>query len=132
MNFPNTPYNIGETLSNLEKLLDPTLPKGDEFTDYINLRRMVLGKELYLGYIERNDLLALDLVVQAIQENFNHGQIAMALDWEVQYLNNLRTSPSVDGNFIKRITSQEFKYTQDQKITEVQQPAKRKGIIFNR
>lgn len=130
--FP-TSFNMGGNLSNVEKLLDPTLPKGAEFHDYINIRRMLLGKETYLGFLERADLLALDFWVFAIQENLNHGQIELALDMQVQYSNNLRTTPSVEGNFLKRITSQEFKYTQDQKVTEIHQaPKKRKGIIFNR
>ena len=131
-NYPGQPYNPGENLSNIEKLLDPTLPKGEILDDYINIRRMILGKEAYLGFLEREDMLALDKMITAIQENLIHGQIEFSLDRQIQFLVNLRLSPSVNGEFLKRITSQEFKYTQDQKVTEIHQAAKRKGIIFKR
>lgn len=125
-------FNTNENLSNIEKLIQPTTPKGPEFFDFFNIRKILLGKETYLGYYERGDMLAMDLMVRAMNENLHHGQIDFCMGQMVQYANNLRSTPGINGEFLKRITSQEFKYTQDQKITEIQAPQKRKGIIFNR
>lgn len=125
-------YNIAENLSNIERVTQHTQPKGKEFFDFFNIRLPILGKEAFLGFIRWEDLKAYDFLIDAINENLHHGLIEKALEDMVKYENNFRSTASINGEFMKRITSQEFKYTQDQKITEITQPTKKKGIIFNR
>jgi len=127
--FPRDRYDPIERFSSLEMLLDPTLPKGKGFFDFFNIRKMLLSKETYLGNIEREDLLALDCMVDAIQENIHHGIIQFALEQQVKYANNLRTTPSVKGMLLEKITSQEYKYTQKQELHEFQHKPERKKLF---
>ena len=122
-------FDIMERFNSLEMLLENTQPQGKEFHDYFNIRKPLLSKETYLGVIEKTDQLAYGYVVDAIQENLHHGLIQLALDWEVRYLNDIRTTPSIDGEFLRRMTSQEFKYSQTQELHEYQHKPKKKGIF---
>lgn len=121
--------DILKRFNSLEMLLQNTQPKGTEFNDYFNIRKPILGKETYIGVIEREDLLAIGKWVKAITENLHHGLVEFALDMMVQFLNDIRTTPSVKGEFLKRLTSQEFKYTQEQTLHEFQHPPAKKKLI---
>jgi hypothetical protein len=118
-----------QRFNSLEMLLQNTQPKGKEFNDFFNIRKPILGKETYIGVIEREDLLAISKWVKAITENLHHGLVEFALDMMVIFLNDIRTTPSVKGEFLRRLTSQEFKYTQEQTLHEFQHPAQKKGIF---
>lgn len=124
--------DIMQRFNSLEMLLQNTQPKGKEYDDFFNIRKPILGKETYIGVIEREDLLAINKMVKAISENLHHGLIEFALDQMVMFLNDIRTTPSVKGEFLKRLTSQEFKYTQEQTLHEFQHPPQKKGGIFRK
>ena len=126
---PITEQALVVAKGSIEMLLDNTQPKGKEFTAYFNIRKPLLSKETYLGVIQREDLLAYSIMVDAIQENLHHGLIDLALDQMVKYLNDIRTTPSVGGEFLNKITSQEFKYTQTQNLHEWQHKAPKKTIF---
>lgn len=122
-------FDIMDRFNSLEMLLENTQPEGEEFNDYFNIRKPILSKETYLGVIQREDIFAYDLAVDAIQENLHHGLINLALDWEVKYLNDIRMTPSIDGEFLRRMTSQEFKYSQTQTLHEYQHKPEKKGLF---
>ena len=121
--------DLMERFSNLEMLLENTQPTGDEYNDFFNIRKPILSKETYLGLIDREDMLAYELWVDAIQENIFHGLFGLALEMMVKYLSNIRTTPSINGTFLTRLTSQEFKYHQSQDIHEYQHPVKKRGLF---
>jgi len=121
--------DLMDRFNNLEMLLQNTQPLGNEYNDFFNIRKPILSKETYLGVIEREDMYAYELWVAAIQENLHHGLFGLALEMMVKYLSNIRTTPSIDGIFLQRLTSQEFKYHQTQDIHEYQHPAKRKKLF---
>jgi len=124
--------DVMERFNSLEMLLENTQPVGSEFEDYFNIRKPLLSKETYLGFIEREDMLAYSLMVDAIQENLHHGLIPLSLDLEVKYLNDIRTTPSINGEFFNHLTSQEFKYSQTQTLHEYQHPPERRGLLGGR
>jgi hypothetical protein len=131
--MPNLPdpgnINLMERFNSLEMLLENTQPKGEEYTDFFNIRKPLLGKETYLGFLQREDMLAMDEMVDAIQENLHHGLIPLSLDLMVKYLNNIRTTPSINGEFLNRITSHEFKYSQKQELHEYPHSPEKRGIF---
>ena len=121
--------DLMERFSNLEMLLENTQPSGEEYNEFFNIRKPILSKETYLGLIDREDMYAYELWVDAIQENIYHGLFGLALEMMVKYLSNIRTTPSIDGTFLQRLTSQEFKYHQSQDIHEYQHPVKKPGFF---
>ena len=121
--------DIMERFSSLEMLLQNTQPKGKEFSDFFNLRKMLLSKETYLGVIDNDDRYCYSLIADAIQENLHHGLINFSFDLQVKFLHDIRTTPSLGGEFLNRITSQEFKYTQTQELHEYEHKPTKKGML---
>ena len=124
--------DLMERFNNLEMLLQNTQPTGNQYNDFFNIRKPILSKETYLGVIKREDMLAYELWVDAVQENLHHGLFGLALEMMVKYLSNIRTTPSIEGIFLQRLTSQEFKYHQSQDIHEYHHPVKKRRGLFSR
>jgi hypothetical protein len=130
METPKTNTNqMMEWVNNLEMLLEHTEPIGDKYGETFNIRRPILSKEQYLAYLERIDLFAMDKWVKAINLNLHHGFISQAMHMMIRYLSNIRSTPSIDGTFIKRITSQEVKYHQEQVVHDYQHQMERKKLF---
>lgn len=121
--------NLMERYNNLEMLLENTQPTGVEYQDFFNIRKPLLSKETYLGLIEREDMFAYELWVDAIQENIHHGLFELALEMMVTYMSNIRITPSIGGEFLKRLTSSEVKYHQSSELHEYQHKPEKKSIF---
>jgi len=121
--------SLGDKISDLTLLLRATRPSGYE--EYYNTREPLLGKELSLGVIEREDMLANDMMCWCILEMFYEGQIDLAWDLMTWYQNDWKASMSIDGALLERLTSQEIKYTTKQDVHEYQHPQvqKKHGIL---
>ena len=85
---PNYHRDLLDRFNNVEMLLENTQPKGSEFLGFFNIRKPLLSKETYLGVIEREDMLAYDLMESCIQENLHHGLFNLALEQMVKFLVN--------------------------------------------
>ena len=116
-----------ERFNNMEMFLKATKPRGYE--DYYNPRAPLLGKELSIGNIERNDMLANDMAVWAILDLLNEGQIDFAWDYMTWYQNDWKSSMSIDGRLLDSLTSQEIRYSQKQELHEYQHPIKKRGFF---
>jgi hypothetical protein len=118
---------IGDRISDLTLLLKATRPRG--YDDYYNSRSPLLGKEVSLGVLDKEDMLANDLMVWAILEYFCEGQIDLAWDLMTWYQNDIKASMSIDAKLLEKITSSEIKYSTTQTLHEYQHQKQKKGIL---
>lgn len=125
------PYEQGPGLedrfNNIEMFLRATQPEG--YDEYYNPRSPLLGKELSVGYIEREDMLANDMMTWAILEYFIEGQMDFAWDCMTWYQNDWKASMSIDAKLLEKLTSREVKYDQTQHVYEHPVEQKKKGWL---
>ena len=121
---------VGDKFSDLSLLLRATMPEG--YDEYYNARSPLLGKELSLGIIDKTDMLANDMLSWAILELFGDGQTDFAWDYMTWYQNDWKSSMSIDGKLLDRVTSEEIRYTQTQTLHEHQHPPEVKRGLFGR
>ena len=122
-------YNIGDRISDISLFLRATQPEG--YDEYYNTRSPLLGKEVSIGVFEKTDMMANNLMCAAILECFNEGQIDFAWDYMTRYQNDLKASMSIGAELLKRITSQEIKYSHTQTLHEFEHPSpnRKQGIL---
>ena len=122
--------DVGDRFNDLTILLNATKPEG--YDEYYNTRSPLLGREISLGYLkEKTDMMANLKMVWAILEDFAEGQIDVGWDFMTWYQNDIKTTPSIEGKLLDKITSREIKYTTNQTLhehTSPQQPVKR-GLL---
>ena len=122
--------DVGDRFNDLTILLNATKPEG--YDEYYNTRSPLLGREISLGYLkEKTDMMANLKMVWAILEDFAEGQIDVGWDFMTWYQNDIKTTPSIEGKLLDKITSREIKYTTTQTLhehTSPQQPVKR-GLL---
>jgi hypothetical protein len=119
---------IGDKFSDLSLLLRATMPEG--YDEYYNSRSPLLGKELSLGIIDKTDMLANDMLSWTILELFYEGQTDFAWDYMTWYQNDWKSSMSIDGKLLDRVTGEEIRYTQTQTLHEYEHPVERKHGLF--
>jgi len=116
-----------DRFNNIEMFLKATQPEG--YDEYYNPRSPLLGKELSVGYVSREDMLANDMMVWTILECFIEGQMDIAWDLMTWYQNDWKASMSIDAKLLERLTTQEVKYDQTQHVYEHIVPQKKKGLF---
>ena len=82
-----------------------------------------------LGVIDKEDMTANYRLVAAILNFLNEGQAGIAWDYMTILQNDIKTSMSVDGRLIDKITSSEIRYSTTQTLHEYQHQQKKKGLI---
>lgn len=113
-----------QSIDQFSRFLTPTIPKGQE--DYYNPRIPLIGKELSVGNIERQDMISYLWMEEAILEFLEEGQIGLARFLMTEFQTELKLTMSFDALFMEYITTNKFEYTQKQDITEhIERPPKR-------
>ena len=125
--IPERNIAIDDRFANIDMFLQPTMPQGYE--EYYNPRSPLIGKELSVGYVTREDMYGNDEMVWAILDLFTEGQIDFAWDYMTWYQNDWKASMSIDAQLLKRLTEQEVKYDQTQHIYEHPIEQKKKGLF---
>ena len=124
---PSNVNTLDDRFNNIEMFLAATKPDG--YNEYYNPRSPLLGKEISVGNIEREDMLANDYMCWAILEFFMEGQVDFAWDSQTLYQNDWKASMSIDAKLLERLTSQEVKYDQTQHVYEHVEQPKKKGLL---
>lgn len=109
----------------LEMFLRATTPLGYE--EYYNPRSPLLGKELSVGYVSREDMLGNDVMVWSILEYFYEGQLDFAWDRMTWYQNDWKASMSIEAKLLDKLTSQEVRYTTQEHVYQHEVKPKKKG-----
>lgn len=117
-------------LDQYKHFLNPTL--ADNQTEYYGQIRPLIGAELSVANLEREDLLSYLKTEYAIQEMFANGQDDLGLLLMTTMTAELKLSMSKDGMVVDNIFSNKMEYSQTQTLHEYQHPAERKRGWFSK
>lgn len=116
-------------LDQYKSFLNPTM--ADDQDDFYGPIRPLIGPELSVANLEREDILSYLLTVSCAQEMFANGQDDLGLFIMTNMTAELKLSMSRDGLVVENIFSNKMEYSQTQTLHEYQHPAekKRKGLF---
>lgn len=119
-------------LDQYKSFLDPTL--ADDQIEYYGPIRPLIGPELSVANIEREDTLSFLKTEYTTQEMFANGQDDLGLLLMTTMTAELKLTMSRDGLVVDNIFSNKMEYTQTQNVHEYQHMAerKRRGIFGGR
>lgn len=119
---------IKQNIDQYSRFLKPTIPEGQ--LGYYNPVMPLVGKELSIGNIFREDMLGHLPMVTCIQKLLSYGQIGLHRRYMVGFQAELKLTMSFDGKFMEQIASNKFEYTQEQHVYEhgLDEP-KKKGFL---
>ena len=116
-----------QRISQWERLLTATTPKGEE--GFWNQRRQLISKEQSLANLDRSDMYANHIIVEAILEFLKYGQRGLCGDTITKYVNDLKTTMSIEGKFVDHLLENKIEYVQTQSVHEYQHPARKPGLF---
>jgi hypothetical protein len=122
-----TPQGIRkERLDQYSRFLGPTLPKGDD--EWYNKIRQLMGKELSLAKLDKEDILSYLNSIQTAQVFLLHGQEVMGRRIMVDIVSELKLTGSIEGTIIENIFSNRIEYEQTQHVHEHLEPQPKKSF----
>lgn len=117
-------------LDQYKSFLNPTL--ADDQNEYYGPIRPLIGPELSVANLEREDMLSYLKTEYAVQEMFANGQDDLGLLMMTTMTAELKLSMSRDGLVIDNIFSNKMEYTQTQNLHEYQHQPERRGLFSKR
>jgi len=115
-------------LDQYKNFLNPTL--ADDQDDYYGPIRPLIGPELSVAVLEKEDILSYLLQVKTAQEMFANGQDDLGLLIMTTMTSELKLSMSRDGLVVDNIFSNKIEYSQSQTLHEYQHNAEQKRGLF--
>ena len=115
-------------LDQYKTFLNPTL--ADDQNEYYGPIRPLIGPELSVANLEREDIGSYLRQEYTIQELFANGQDDLGLLMMTTMTAELKLSMSKDGMVVDNIFSNKMEYSQTQTLHEYQHPAERKKRFF--
>ena len=123
----NMPSSQKILLDKFTEFLKPSLPTGQH--DYYNPRIPLISKELSVGFIAREDMISYLMTASTILELLEEGQIDLARFAMTMYINEWKSSMSIDGAFLREMMANKIEYSTSQTLHEYQHKAPKKGIF---
>lgn len=117
-------------LDQYKNFLNPTL--ADDQTEYYGPIRPLIGPELSVANIEREDTGSFLKAEYVVQEMFANGQDDIALLLMTTMTAELKLTMSRDGMVLDNIFSNKMEYSQNQNVHEYQHLPERKKGLFGR
>lgn len=115
-------------LDQYKNFLQPTV--ADDQVEYYGPIRPLIGPELSVANIEREDTLSYLKAEYAVQEMFANGQDDLALLLMTTFTAELKLTMSCDAKVLDNIFSNKMEYSQTQNVHEYQHmPEKKKGLF---
>lgn len=114
-----------ERLDQYSRFLTPTLPEGDD--PWYNKIRQLIGKELSIANLEREDMISFIKAVDAAQVFLLAGQSVTGRKIMTGIISELKLTGSIDGKIIDNIFSNKMEYEQTQHVHEHLEPAPKKS-----
>jgi hypothetical protein len=120
---------VKQNIDQYSRFLKPTIPDGQ--LDYYNPVMPLVGKELSIGNIARDDMLGHLPMISCIQILLSYGQLGLHRDMMIKFQAELKLTMSFEGKFLEQIASNKFEYTQEQHVYEhgLEEPKKKKGFF---
>lgn len=118
-----------QRLDQISRFLQPTLPKGEE--ERYRILRPLVGKEMSMGNILREDMNANDFMNYGIQELFLFGQEDLGFTFLTNFLAEFKMTMSIDHIMIDGVTKSKMEYAQTYTVHEHQhqEPGPKKGLF---
>ena len=107
-------YSVLDKLDNVSLFLEPTRIEGQY--DYDNQRRPLVGKELSVAVITRDDIEGNMESVYTALEMLDEGQMSLGFFIMKVMQSEFKMSMSIDGEFMKNITKTEMSHTYTQHV----------------
>lgn len=117
-------------LDQYKRFLDPTL--ADDQLEYYGPIRPLIGPELSVAFLEREDNISYLRIINSVQEMFANGQDDLGLLQMTTMTAELKLSMSHAGLVVGNIFSNKMEYTQTQTLHEYQHPVEKKRGLFSR
>lgn len=114
-------------LTNVERFLEATLPKGRD--EWYNKIRPLMGKELSLGILDKTDVGSYILEVQSARMFLLHGQEITGRGIMTDMIAELKLSASIDGIMLDAVFREKIEYEQTQHIHEHTEPTPRRSFL---
>lgn len=119
---------VKQNIDQYSRFLKPTIPDGQ--LGYYNPMMPLVGKELSIGNIFREDMLGHIPMITCIQKLLSYGQIGLHRRFMVGFQSELKLTMSFDGRFMEQISSNKFEYSQEQHVYEHGLDEKKKKGLF--
>ena len=117
-----------QNIDQYSRFLKPTIPSGQ--LGYYNPMMPLVGKELSIGNILREDMLGHLPMITCIQKLLSYGQIGLHRRFMIGFQSELKLTMSFDGKFMEQISSNKFEYSQEQHVYEHGlEEKKKKGLM---
>ena len=124
----NVEQSEKKRLDQYKRFFQPTLADNQE--DYYSPIRPILGSELSVAFIEKEDMLSYIRMSYAIQEMFANGQDDLGLLLETSMTGELKLSMSREGLVVENIFSNKMEYTTTENVHQYQHMQdKKKGLL---
>ena len=114
-------------LDQYKNFLNPTL--ADNQDEYYGPIRPLIGPELSVAYLDKEDLISYVKTEYCTQEMFSSGQDDLGLLLMTTMIAELKLSMSIDGKVVDNIFSNRMEYTQTQTLHEYQHPPEKRKIF---
>jgi hypothetical protein len=121
-----------QRLDQISRFLQPTIPKGEE--ERYRILKPLIGKEMSMGNIMRDDMNANDYMNYGIQELFLFGQEDLGFTFLTNFLAEFKMTMSIDAIMIESLTKSKMEYAQTYTVHEHQhnEPGPRRGLLGGR
>ena len=118
-----------QNIDQYSRFLKPTIPEGQ--LEYYNPFMPLVGKELSIGNILREDMLGHLPMISCIQILLSYGQLGLHRMMMIKFQGELKLTMSFDGKFMEQIATNKFEYSQEQHVYEhkLDEEQKKKGFF---
>ena len=121
---------IKKEIDQYRQFLKPSL--ADDQDEFYGPIRPLIGPELSVAYLDKEDILSYVLTVKCIQEFFANGIDAIGMEEMTTMTAELKLSMSQDGKVLDNIFSNRIEYSQTQTLHEYQHLPEKKGLLGGR
>lgn len=119
-----------ERINQYTRILSGTIPKGED--DWYNKMRQLLGKELSLANLEKEDISSYLRRIQTAQTLVLHGYEIRGRRIMLELISELKLTGSVGGLILEHIFSNRVQYEQTQHIHEHSEQPQKRGLLGRR
>lgn len=118
-----------QRLDQISRFLQPTLPKGEE--ERYRILKPLIGKEMSMGNINREDMNSNTIMNYGIQELFLFGQEDLGFMFLTNLIAEFKMTMSIDAIMIESLTKSKMEYAQTYTVHEHQhqEPGPKKGLF---
>jgi hypothetical protein len=122
-----TQQYIKKEIDQYRSFLKPSL--ADNQDDFYGPIRPLIGPELSVADLDKEDILSYVLAVECIQEFFANGIDAIGMEEMTTMTAELKLSMSQQGRVLDNIFSNKIEYSQTQELHEYQHPPEKRGLL---